>query len=368
MILYWKNIVSLLIFFFLKLFFRKRNNPGNKNILFFNSEKIGDIVVSSMILENDNIFPPDVNVYFLVKESYFPLLEKYVGKIQILKYNYGAYRWFLPCRFKLIKRIRSLNLDRFYNLTPARGMLNDELSVLSGANNVYALNNGKKYLKGIAGKVMNKGYTEILFVKIKNEYEKHKELIKTFSGEKEILFENEKTFILPEDNELIKKGIVTRFQYIAVSPLSTEPDRTWGTDNFKTLCNELADKHKIVLIGSANEIALLENIRNGNDNIFIDTSPLNKLPEIIFYSRLFIGGDSGLTHIAMKLGKPMLAILDGGYFNRYFPYRKEDVKNNYIYNMMDCFECGFDCIYDRKYCLLNITYESVINKVNDILK
>jgi ADP-heptose:LPS heptosyltransferase len=368
MILYIKNIISLVNFFLLKILFRRRNNPGHKNVLFFNSEKIGDIVVSSMILENDTVFPDDVKVYFLLKEKFSPLFKSYTGKFQIIKYNYKAYKWILPYRIKLIKKIRSLNLDKFYNLTPARGVLNDELSILSGANKIYAMNGDKKYLKCITGDIMDKGYTEILYKSVKNEYVKHTELIKSYSGEKEILFKNKKTFVLSESNELVRKGLVKKDEYIAVSPLSSEPDRMWGTENFKNLCNELAENYKVVLIGSLKEITLLQKIRNKNENIFIDTSALSKLPEIIYHCRLFIGGDSGLTHIALKLGKPLLAILDGGYFNRYFPYRTEDKNNNYIYSLMDCFECGFDCIYDRKYCLLNITYESVKTKVKEILK
>ena len=367
MISYVKNIISLLIFFFLKLFFGKRNNPEFKNILFFNSEKIGDLVVSSMVLENDSIFPDDTDVYFLIKEKFFPLFENYKGKIKIIKYNYGLYKWFLPYRFKLLSGLRKLKLEKLYNLTPARGMLNDEISLLSGANKIFVMNSDKKYLKKFAGYIMDKDYSEIIFENIKNEYEKHKELLKIFSGGKEILFSNKKTFVISETNELIIKNFVKKDEYIAVSPLSTELERTWGVENFTRLSTELAEKYKIVLIGSPKEKTLLEEIRNGNENIIIDTSPLNKLPGIISHCRLFIGGDSGLTHIALKLGKSLLAVLDGGYFNRYFPYKTEDSKNNYIFNLMDCFECGFDCIYDKKYCLLNITYESVINKVNEIL-
>lgn len=368
MILYIKNIVSAAVFFFLKLFFEKRQNKDFKNILFFNSEKIGDIVVSSVILENDLLFPEGTDVYFLVKEKFLPLLENYNGEIKIIKYNYELYKWFLPYRFKLLVSLRKLKPDRFYNLTPARGMLNDEISLLSGANNIYAINADRKYLKGFAGNTMDKAYTEILFKNIKNEYDKHQELLKIYSAGKEILFYNKKTFSVKESNKLIESELVKKGEYIAVSPLSSEPDRTWGIENFTRLCNELGEKYKIVLIGSPKEKSLLEKIRKGNANIILDTSPLNKLPEIISHCRLFIGGDSGLTHIALKLGKPLLAVLDGGYFNKYFPYKTEDDKNNYVYNPMDCFECGFECIYDKKYCLLGITYESVINKVNEILK
>ncbi|MCX6163629.1 MAG: hypothetical protein NTU73_02010 [Ignavibacteriae bacterium] len=364
-----KNIISLINFFFLKLFFVKRNIPENKNIIFYNSEKIGDIMVSSMILENDDFFPKDVKIYFLIKENYYHLLENCKGKVQIITYNYKFYKWFLPYRFLLLSKLRKLKVDKFYNLTPARGMLNDEMSLLSEANKIFALNKDKKYLKNLIGKVMDRYYDEILFTDKKNEYVKIEELLRSFIiDEREIYFDNKKTFKISGSNNLIDGGLVKKNEYIIIAPLSTDLERTWGINNFIKLGNELSKSNKIVLVGSPREKNILEKIKNNNENIIVDTSSLKDLPDIIFHCRLFIGGDSGLTHIALKLGKPLLAILDGGFFNRYFPYRTENKNNNYIYHMMDCFECGFDCIYEKKYCLENISFKDVLNKTNQILK
>jgi ADP-heptose:LPS heptosyltransferase len=369
MILYIKNIISLLNFFFLKIFFGKRKIAENRNILFYNSEKIGDIMLSSIILENDESFPEDVKIYFLIKENYYPLLMNYKGKIKIITYNYKKYKWFLPYRFFLLKKLRELNIDKLYNLTPARGMLNDEISLLSGANKTFAINKDKKYLKGFVGKIMDGYYEDILFSGIKNEYVKNEELLRSFTkNEREINFINKKTFKISGSNNLIDSGLVKKNEYIIIAPLSTDLERTWGVNNFVKLGEELSKSNKIVLVGSPREKSLLEKIKNNNDNIIVDTSSLKDLPDIIFHCRLFIGGDSGLTHIALKLGKPLLAILDGGFFNRYFPYKTEEKKNNYIYHMMDCFECGFDCIYEKKYCLENISFEDVLNKINQLLK
>jgi len=368
MILVIKNIISLFSFYLLKLFFRRKNNPQNKNILFYNSEKIGDLVVSSMILENDESFDPDSEKYFLIKKKYSPLFNGYSGKIKIIEYNYSLYKWFLPYRIILIKRLRKLRLDKLYNLTPARGMLNEEISLLSGANKIYSINKNRKYLKG-TGNITERLYDGILFKEEKNEYVKHIRLLKSFGvDEKSISFENIKTFRLKENNFLIYKNEVKKGEYIVIAPLSTEPDRAWGVDNFKKLSRELSKEYKVVLEGSPNEKSILNIIKDRNENIIVDTSPLEDLSGIIMHCKLFIGGDSGLTHIALKLGKPLLAVLDGGYFNRYFPFRTDDKNNNYIYKMMDCFECGFECIYDKKLCLTDINYDDVAKKVKEILK
>lgn len=369
MILQVKNIVSLLMFLFLKIFFRKKTVREGKNIIFYNSEKIGDLMVSSVILENDDIMNKESDIYFVIKDKYSELFKDYNGRVKIVKYNYRLYKWFIPYRFSFLIKLRKLEAREFYNLTPARGMLNDEISILSGANRTVALSNRGKYLKGTAG-ITDKFYDDIIFPEIKNEYEKHFNLLKSFNAdedEKEIFFGNKKTFGITDSNYLIYKNEVRKNEYVVISPLSTEPDRVWDAEKFKKLCAELSKEIKIVLEGSPAEKSNLEYIRNGNDNIIVDTSPLGELPGIIGNCRLFIGGDSGLTHIALKLGKPLLALLDGGYFNRYFPYRENDKNNNYIYKIMDCFECGFDCIYDKKLCITNIEFEEVLNKAKDII-
>ncbi len=369
MILYIKNIISLLIFYFLKTFFKRRFNNDYKNILFYNSEKIGDILVSSMILENDDLFPQNIELFFLIKDKYYPLLRNYKGKIKIVTYNYNLYKWFVLYRILLIIKLRKLKLNKLYNITPARGMLNDEISLLSGANKVYVLNTDKKYQKGITGKIMDKYYDEILFTEVKNEYEKIELLIKKLLfKEYNINFENKKTFKISDGNIYLKNGLVNKNEYIVIAPLSSELERTWGIDNFTKLCKKLTMSNKIILVGSPREKNILKKIKNKNENIIIDTSSLSDLPDIIQYCKLFIGGDSGLTHIALKLGKPFLAILDGGYFNKYFPYKKENKNNNYLYNMMDCFECGFNCIYERKFCLENISFEYVYYEVKKLLE
>jgi ADP-heptose:LPS heptosyltransferase len=363
-----KNIISLFVFYSLNVFFWKKTNPESKNIIFYNSEKIGDLMVSSVILENDDILNTDGDIYFVLKDKYSELFKEYKGRVKIIKYNYGLYKWFIPYRFAFLFKLRKLKAREFYNLTPARGILNDEISLLSGANRTIALSKSGKFLKGTAG-ITDKYYDEIFLSDIKNEYEKHIKLLEFLNAnEKEIFFGNKKTFKITGSNYLIYKNEVRKNQYVVISPLSTEPDRVWDAENFRKLCAELSKEIKIVLEGSPAEKSNLEYIRNGNENIIIDTSSLGELPGIIGNCRLFIGGDSGLTHIALKLGKPLLALLDGGYFNRYFPYRENDENINYIYKIMDCFECGFDCIYDKKLCIVNIEFDEVLKKVKDILK
>jgi ADP-heptose:LPS heptosyltransferase len=367
MILWIKNIVSLFNFYILKLFYGRKNNSENKNILFFNSEKIGDLTISSVLLEYDDIFPADAEIYFLVKDIYYPLLINYKGKVKIITYKHKKYKWFLCYRIMLLNKLRSLSLAQFYNLTPARGILSDEISVLSGSNKIYSISNNKDYLKFIS-KITDKYYDEILYCELKNVYEKHKKLMESFGiGERKIEFRNNKAFDIKRNNYLVDNGLVKKGEYIAVSPLSSEMDKTWGLNNYKQICEELSKKYKIVLIGNGKQRELLEKVKNRNDKIIIASTTLEVLPVVINDCRLFIGGNSGPAHIALHLGVKFLVILYGGYYGWYFPFKDEDRKNNYIYNPVNCLGCGIKCVQNKMYCLEGLSSEEVLKKLYQIL-
>ena len=352
------NSFSFIIFSTIKIFFPQQKTNEN-NILFINTGKIGDLIVTSILLENDDIFNNDFNVYLLIKQQYYPLFEKYSGKINIISYKYDSYKWSLFYRIKLLKKLNKLKIEKCFNITSARGMLNDEISLLCGANNIYTTCSNHIYLGKFLGTIMDSKYTEIIYSNIYNEYDKHIEVLKSFSGKKEFIFYNHKTFHfsnLSQDKD-----------YIAISPLSTDKDRSWGIGNYKTLCNEISKTQNVILLGSKSEIDKLNFIKAGNNNISIDISPLDKVTEIINSCKLYIGNHSGLTHIALKLNKPLIAILDGGFFNQYLPYKTENKNNIFIYNEMECFGCLMRCLYKEKYCLTNITIEEVYKEFEKLV-
>jgi ADP-heptose:LPS heptosyltransferase len=77
---------------------------------------------------------------------------------------------------------------------------------------------------------------------------------------------------------------------------------------------------------------------------------------------LYIGNDSGLTHLAHQLNAPLIAIIGGGKFGKFFPYKeREDAV--FLFDQMDCFGCDWNCIHDKRYCLINVSPELVYAKI-----
>ena len=90
---------------------------------------------------------------------------------------------------------------------------------------------------------------------------------------------------------------------------------------------------------------------------------LEELSREILVADLFLGVDTGPAHLALALGKPAVVVLGGGDYGRFFPYGKSRV----VTHRMDCFQCHWECRYDRALCLHDIPPDEVVREVLEIV-
>ena len=362
-----KNSISFLIFNILSLLKRKRIKVSySNNVLLINTGKIGDLIVSSIFLENDDLFQ-EKKIFFLLEKKYKDLFFGYNGNIRLIYYNSKNYKWNIFYRLKILKILRSYGFSFAFNISPARGFIGDEISLLSGAEKIYATCDNMKYLGKYYGRILDRKYTDIKYREIKNEYIKLDKLVKEITGlsDSQIKFFNSKSLLI--DLNLDLSYNVKKDEYILISPLVTDMKRSWGVENYKILTQKLSESFKVLLIGSIAEKNVLKYISGNLKNVFIITPSLRYTPSVINFCKLFIGNHSGLSHIALKLQKPLIAIVDGGFFNYYFPIFEDRPENIFIYHKLECFECDWNCKYHEPLCLKNITVENVLKNVNILL-
>ena len=134
------------------------------------------------------------------------------------------------------------------------------------------------------------------------------------------------------------------------------------------MCSALAEKYNVILLGTAEERAEIEKIASKNPKIknLAGIAGLNEIPSLIKNASLFVGNDSGLSHIAFKAGTPMIAIIGGGNFNRYFPYM-ENKKRIFFYNTLECFNCEWECRFNERFCLTQVKFDDVFNSSMKLL-
>jgi len=363
-----KISIEYLFFFILEKILLLHESSVSKSILFINTGQIGDLVVSSIILENPDVFVEYEKVKFIVKEQYLELFSDYDGKIEFISYNPIKYKLFIPYKVKFLNYIRSYRFEKCINLTAARGIINEELTLLSGAKEKYCLNNNIKFLGQFIGKKLERRYTDILFAEITNEYNKHISLLKKLSGNYnlKVNFYNRLTFNTNNVNAL--KNYKSVKNLISIAPFSFNKNKDWPKGNLQKLIGLLNNDHQIILFGSKQQEKDLLGIKGNHQNVTILTNELktNEIPSLLTKSKIFIGLDSGLTHLALKLGIPLVAIIGGGFYQRFFPFM-ESAKVKYLYYKMDCFGCEWNCIYDKKHCIEDISEDEVFREIEKIL-
>lgn len=360
--IYTNNFIAYSIFKTLKLFDKKPDGQYQKNVIFINTGQIGDLMVSSLLFENEINLPPDYKFYFVFKDEFSDLFSNYNGKFNLLPYSYIQYKFNPVYKTNFLKQLQSLNSIACYNLTAARGILVDEMALLSGAKDIYCTDNSWKYLKKLFGKRMDANYTKVLFRNTQNEYEKHiKLLTKRFDVPVEkIKYLNEKVF---RRNPELTSSLPDK--YFTMAPFSSIKEKSWPLKKFRELAEKLSD-HQIILLGSQSQRRYCEKEFSGMKNV--DNScgkyKLNEVASVIYDSTFHIGNDSGLTHVALKLGVPFASIIGGYNFNKFFPFEFEKMNGKYFYVPLDCFGCEWNCIYDRAKCLTDVEVDDVFEYVS----
>jgi ADP-heptose:LPS heptosyltransferase len=350
------NLLSFIISYIYR--FRKFNKHTN-SLLVINTEKLGDIILSVDFL----VSLRDENKYeeyaLLIPENFSNLFDWNELKYNAITINKNKYRYNLIYRLKIINRVRKKRYSHVINITQERGMINEELTLISGAERKTAMKNSSLYLPNIILNRNNKLYSDILDSPSKNEYER---LSYYLSTNKIKLVRNNNIFgkediPLTSINSKLKEK-----SYIIIAPMSSEIDKSWGTNNYKQLC--LLLKEDIVLIGKEDERDKLDSICADGGNILNLGGKLSfkQIVLLMKHCSLYIGNDSGLTHLAHQFNTPLIAIIGGGKYGKFFPYKeREDAV--FLFDPMDCFECDWNCIYDKKYCLINVTPELVYTKI-----
>jgi heptosyltransferase I len=361
--IYLNNFFAFLIYSILSLFFRRKNISA-ENLLFINTGQLGDVIISSLIMENENLFKQNQKIYLLIKKQYADIFSDRLNRVEIIRWNYNKYKWNIFYRINFLSKLKKLRLKECYNMTSARGITCDELALLSSAENVYAANSNWKYLKKAFGKIMDKKYSKIFASETINEYEKHFRVIERITERKDITFNGSvhKIFLL-KNNELKIS------EYIIIAPYSSIPKRAYPFERYMNIIKALSERIAVVILGTKEEGEQFNLAMQPSENIYnmAGKIELKNIPSVINHSKLFIGNDSGLTHLALKFDKKILAIIGGGCFNLYFPYRM-NLSTKYFYHEMDCFGCEWNCIHEEMYCLTNVNPDLVIKNALKLLE
>jgi ADP-heptose:LPS heptosyltransferase len=163
-----------------------------------------------------------------------------------------------------------------------------------------------------------------------------------------------------ESNNLVGKFIV------ALHPGGGGQAKRWSEDKYRDLCSRLlqSDDLALLVFGSAAEDSMVRSITQPLPNRALAVCGLgiNKVAALLEKSRLLIGNDSALAHIASALDVPVVAIWGYTDFYRVAPFNPKGLLIRIDYPCNPCYQfaTGYidDCRYHLK-CIRNISVDQV---------
>lgn len=147
------------------------------------------------------------------------------------------------------------------------------------------------------------------------------------------------------------------------------PSKRWPVENFFSLIDRFTEKGNgtVILIGGEKEgplvLPYLEK-RRGIVNMIGKTS-LAELCALLDQSDIFVGNDSGPSHLSAALGKKTVVLFSGTNDWRFWQPRGGSV--HVLHHPVPCSPCHEKvCPLPRHECMENITVDQVMSKIQEL--
>jgi lipopolysaccharide heptosyltransferase II len=176
---------------------------------------------------------------------------------------------------------------------------------------------------------------------------------------------------------LLAEGIGPEEMLVGIGPSGGHSIlKQWPLENFTRLGKRLREKYhaRLVLFGGPDETALgaelADQIGLGTINLAGRTS-LKQSAALMARCRVYVGNDSGPTHVAAAMGTPVVAIFGSSCPHRFHPGENTTL----VWHPLPCSPCRTinheercqTCVFDEPRCLTWITVEEVLQAVEERL-
>ncbi len=328
-----------------------------KKILVIKLRGIGDVVLSTIILDNLKADFPDAQIDYLTDPPSKPGLEglSYIHSVITFPRN-STFE-----RVKLILKIRSnkydLILDFFTNPSTAL------ITFLSGAKfRVGFPYKGRKYAYNYFGPEERSKY--------------HSALLHLITLEKLSLTHDKQNLYFKIDGaakSFAKKNLtnnsLSNSFIVGISPSGGWPSKKCDPEKFAEIGNEIVNKYsaKILILWGSSDKDDAEKIHNLVPNSFIaPPTTITEMAAFIKNCDLLIANDSGPMHISTAVGTPVLSLhgptdpkLQGPFGDKH-EWINLEALNCIICNLLEC---------PRNHeCFRDLPLEKIMNKIDLLIR
>lgn len=162
-----------------------------------------------------------------------------------------------------------------------------------------------------------------------------------------------------------------KFKIALLHPAAAFATKQWAAENFARVAEHLSSLGlQAVAIAARSESEVLNKLEASSRVPVVAFNDLT-LPEITALasmSRIFVGNDSGIAHIAAALNTPSVVIFGSSNRDHWRPWT--DAPNEIVYKRFDCQPCpGYECKeFGEPRCILSIHPETVLAAAERVLE
>ena len=159
-------------------------------------------------------------------------------------------------------------------------------------------------------------------------------------------------------------------EYLLIHPTATLPTKRWQENKFAELADQLHERYRLPVVFSSAPFeaqVLLDIGRHARHaHRYWSDLGLDDLFVLIGQCRMFVGNDSGPTHAAAALGKPLVVIWGSSDYQVWHPWETEYEP---VRLGLPCMPCpGYSCAaFDTPRCISDITVERVLAACNSVM-
>jgi predicted lipopolysaccharide heptosyltransferase III len=346
--------------------------PTGAKILFIRMRSLGDTVLSTPLYAAVKLWRPDLQVFVLVESPNHEVLQNNPDVKQVIPISDSDSRDLgrLSVRFATLKTIRAMHFDCCINLHG--GSTSAWLTALSGSKyrvGLGSFRNRFAYNLKIevppptkpTGKTRHTVEYQIAWLRCLGLPEGPIPPLRVVP---------DSSLRIVSRDKLLNAGLGPTQNYAVIQPTSKFQTKEWTAEGFAEVADDLKARHaiQVIFVTGPGETARMERViaRCQSSPIVLHGISVSELVWVIQGARIFIGNDSGPTHIAAALQVPVVVLFGSSDSQVWYPWKAHC---QIVQNEFECNPCpGYRClVYDEPRCILSITPEQVKAAVNALL-
>ena len=335
-----------------------------RKVLVVRLRSIGDTVLATPSLFALKRFLPNVEVHILVEDWVAPLLKNHphVDKVVVLE------RGGFVARARVARELRSAGYDVVYNLHG--GTTATILTRATGARHRVGF---KTYQYG---QLHNHQAPSplLLWGQQKTHSVEQQLALLGWTGVPVTDRPRTQLGVAAEAAETVNKrlfaaGLNDR-KVALIHPAAAFATKQWATENFARVAEDLAERGlaPVAIVGPHESAVLNDLLTQASVQITSFDLSLPEVTALAARSRLFVGNDSGIAHIAAAVGTPSVVVFGSSNIAHWRPWNNAAAE--VVFEEMPCQPChGYFCEkFAQPECILRVPVTRVVAAIDRVLR